>query len=868
MRSPLLTVTLCVISFTALFAQDSIVAKFVARSHSLRGGVFFSSNSGANWSAVNTGLPANSSFLACAISGGHLIAGTDVGGIFLSTDNGTNWNAASPGLTSTEIRAFAVGGTNLFAGTNGDGVFRSTDNGTTWTAASNGLTAPYVRALAVNGTNLVAGTAGFGGGVFVSTDSGTSWRAASDGLTSTSVFALAASGANLFAGTFGAGVYVSTDNGTSWNVASTGLTNRYVNALAVNGTNLFAGTGGGVYLSTNSGASWTSINDGIINYGLDNNTVFALAVAGSDVFAGSGEGGVYRSTNSGASWTVVSPGLTNTNVNALAVSGTSLFAGTDQGVTLPYRLFIPDNYLPSKKYPLVLTLAGSGGGGTDNLLQMDGRVATSWADPVNQAKYPCFVVSPQASANRSWSDDDISGTVSDLLDSLQREFTIDSNRLYVTGFSLGGTGSWYMITRFPDRFAAAIPMSGGWYSATVLPSTHTPVWDFQGALDLPILPYARNMIDALKAIGRSVVYTQCHNSDCTGMPDSSVDMYVMSHADLFYSEYQFEEHGPWDMAYDDPLLYKWVFDKYRLTPGAITISNLRYHQTLRGIATVSWQSSAGGDSVEIWNSPDAGRTWQIVSRSAPNGGNYQWNTLNVKDGGFELLKVFVKNHEGFIYGQDQSSYFSIDNAINGTPFVKILNEEFTTDKIFNQDTLTLNLLVGDSKSVPLTVRLYYSTDGGQNFNQFDSYTTTTDTVSRARLIHLAALGNSVNAVIKAQVDDGKSTSSDQTFPFNELITSVANRTGGGLPGSFTLEQNYPNPFNPTTNIRYGLPHNSNVTLKVFNTLGQQVAVLVHGDQEAGYHEVRFDGSRLASGVYLYRIQAGTYVATKKILLLR
>jgi hypothetical protein len=164
--------------------------------------------------------------------------------------------------------------------------------------------------------------------------------------------------------------------------------------------------------------------------------------------------------------------------------------------------------------------------------------------------------------------------------------------------------------------------------------------------------------------------------------------------------------------------------------------------------------------------------------------------------------------------------------------------------------------------------LYYSTDGGQNFNQFDSYTTTTDTVSRGRVIHLAGLGNSASAVIKVQVDDGKSTSSDQTFPFINLITSAVERAGGGLPGSFTLEQNYANPFNPTTNIRYGLPHNSKVTLKVFNTLGQQVAVLVHGDQEAGYHEVKFDGSRLASGVYLYRIQAGTYVATRKILLLR
>ena len=73
---------------------------------------------------------------------------------------------------------------------------------------------------------------------------------------------------------------------------------------------------------------------------------------------------------------------------------------------------------------------------------------------------------------------------------------------------------------------------------------------------------------------------------------------------------------------------------------------------------------------------------------------------------------------------------------------------------------------------------------------------------------------------------------------------------------------------PSTTIRYGLPNRSRVTLTVFNTLGQQVAQLVNGDMEAGYHEVKFDGSKLASGVYLYRIHAGSYVETKKLLLVR
>ncbi len=91
---------------------------------------------------------------------------------------------------------------------------------------------------------------------------------------------------------------------------------------------------------------------------------------------------------------------------------------------------------------------------------------------------------------------------------------------------------------------------------------------------------------------------------------------------------------------------------------------------------------------------------------------------------------------------------------------------------------------------------------------------------------------------------------------------------GALPHEYDLAQNFPNPFNPSTVIRYAIPVKSHVLLTVHNLLGQVVATIVNGDEDAGYHEIRFEALNLASGVYLYRIEAGRFVETRKLTLIR
>src|SRR5208283_2271324 len=89
-----------------------------------------------------------------------------------------------------------------------------------------------------------------------------------------------------------------------------------------------------------------------------------------------------------------------------------------------------------------------------------------------------------------------------------------------------------------------------------------------------------------------------------------------------------------------------------------------------------------------------------------------------------------------------------------------------------------------------------------------------------------------------------------------------------IPAKFDLSQNYPNPFNPTTTINYSVPQTGTVSLKVYNLLGQEVATLFSGVQQIGNHTAVFDGSRFASGVYFYRLEAGNNTMTKKLVLMK
>jgi hypothetical protein len=121
--------------------------------------------------------------------------------------------------------------------------------------------------------------------------------------------------------------------------------------------------------------------------------------------------------------------------------------------------------------------------------------------------------------------------------------------------------------------------------------------------------------------------------------------------------------------------------------------------------------------------------------------------------------------------------------------------------------------------------------------------------------------------VTAQVVDEESGPSNQVSVIYNG-ESVSDQENLLLPQDYVLEQNYPNPFNPVTNLRYGVPEMSHVTLKVYNILGQDVATLVDEVKPAGYHVVHWNAAHLASGIYFTRMESGSKVRMTKMLLLK
>jgi predicted peptidase len=189
------------------------------------------------------------------------------------------------------------------------------------------------------------------------------------------------------------------------------------------------------------------------------------------------------------------------------------------GETMQYRLFVPPAYNAAKKYPIVLWLHGANGRGSDNLAQISGGnyLGTHiWTAPKIQSKDPVFVLAPQVEITKTWSRPHVNTGIPvslrlalEILDSVEKEYSIDRDREYVAGQSMGGEGVWAVLAMARGRFAAAIALCSDGFEDQVPPDAKVPVWIFQGEAD-PIVSVedVRKWVAALRQAGGSPKYTE------------------------------------------------------------------------------------------------------------------------------------------------------------------------------------------------------------------------------------------------------------------------------------------------------------------------------------------------------------------------
>ncbi len=240
------------------------------------------------------------------------------------------------------------------------------------------------------------------------------------------------------------------------------------------------------------------------------------------------------------------------------------FHDPSTGVTMGYRLYVPEGYDASRRYPLVLFLHGAGESGSDNEVQLTANQgATVWAKPQEQARHPCFVLAPQNPKDpRATSPGDLGRmgwtslmrygfynpfksepvlkAVFALLQRVEADYSIDPDRVYSTGLSMGCFGVFALNVDHPDTFAAIVGIAGGLDPARAVVLAKKPIWVFHGSQDLVVdVRFSRDTVKALRGAGGSPRYTEY-----------GTDVYIPTNG-----------HPSWVPAYASREMKDWLFEQ-------------------------------------------------------------------------------------------------------------------------------------------------------------------------------------------------------------------------------------------------------------------------------------------------------------------
>ncbi len=833
---------------------------------------------GSAWHALGSGMLGilHPAVMSLALVGGYVYAGGDftsagdsAAGRFARWD-GTSWSTVLTGLGMDQpVRAFAVMGGNLYIG--GDFVaaagLGSVNHIIRWDGSAGstlgtGVAGP-VYAMAVSGGNLYVGgaftTAGGVSANYIARWDGSSWFSLGSGMNST-VYAIAASGTDVYAGgyfTQAGGVsvnYIAHWNGSSWSAMGTGM-NDTVLALLVNGSDVYAGgsfkTAGGVnanYVARWNGSGWSALGGG------PSYIAHTLFMNGSYLYA-NGLGGT--DTWDGSTWSLGTPRPPSPSSDSDFFIGTSRYngsgwsslgSGTNGGV-----------------HAIALIPDGTG----SNSLYVGGSFTTAGGKPsVNFARWdgPGFNVAPgelaygQVHVGLSALD---SVTVTNprstalqisSVTSSSPEFTVTpasatlpslASQKFSIAFSPAAPGLRSAYIHFSDNISAAgeqLPVSGtgGAPSFAMVPA----------GIYYGFTPPSTVRHDSMKVrntgtetLTVSSVYTSA--GDLVVSPTSA----TIAPSDSAVFQVTFSPAAEYIERYDTiTFVHNAASSPDRFITHAVNV--VVYVDTLQD----GWNLA----SVPVWvvNTPESWLFPGAVSKAFAYDGGYQpRDTLNIGPG------YWIK--------------------------YDITQLEYLGGGYIDRDTISVRKgwnMVGSIVS-PVSVTDISSVPGGivtSNFFSYNGSYTITDSIRPARgyWVKVDQDGQLILALPPSPAVHSGADGRIRILPTSELPPPPPDQEIVGqqplkLPTAYALEQNFPNPFNPTTVIRYALPSDSYVSLKVFDVLGLEVATLVEGMRTAGFRQAEWNGTNVGSGIYFCRIEATsvadprtTFRSIRKMLLIR
>jgi hypothetical protein len=627
-------------------------------------------------------------------------------------------------------------------------------------------------------------------------------------MTSTFTNCFAVSGNNIYAGSAtGEGVSLSTDNGTTWTAANNGLPNFYSYALTGVIAEL-AASGSNVFAIINGGivVRYLSTDNG--SNWIDANAGTIPGISAIAVIGNSffigSSNGVYMSTNSGSTWTAA--GLADSSIASFAVSGTNLFASTNGGV------------FHSTNNGTTWTSADSG-------LPNSGIVQLSARGNYIIAKTSVgFFLSTNNGTN--WTALSNTGLPPSIINSPAAFIPIGTSLFY--GFLENG------IFRSTDKGKSWALVNTGLGEVTIYALAATQNTAFVSTLySLYALPLG-SMDWGFTLTGDRAL--------------TAVDTALYVDADTGVS-FSTDDGKTWTTPLNAGIPASFQYTALAVAgsnvylggagicglcnQGGVYLStNSGANWNYKGLANISLLVAHGMDIYAVtlngilFVSTDLGSTWNTLSTPA------------ISALAFRDSEVFAGSQDGVARSFNKGKQWEQISAGLADSALLINSLVVCETKVFAGTNSGVYVLNDDDTSWTAVNTGLPSTSGPVS--------------------HLTATDSDLFAGLSGTV---------WKRPLSEMVTAVAppsNKT----PATFLLFQNYPDPFNPSTIISYQLPRNTFVTLEVYDALGRKVKRLVDELQNAGTHSVTFNASSLSSGVYFYRLTAGSFVNTKKLMLIK